>query len=175
MTIAKTARAIAPETAIASPRGSVFRVASLPVQRGAPDTVDIPLRVAVVKGGITETTIATKAYTTTVQMSEAGSVPFTLVADDLVYPTPASKDADSYNLLYRLRSTGAGAGAEAAGGEAEEIEIRRLNGSMKNRRDRLAPVFLIYRRLVYRFFERKPVPDLIRGMDTGLREENTSK
>jgi hypothetical protein len=63
---------------------------------GAPDTVEIPLRVAVVKGGISETTIATKAYTTTVQMSEDGSVPFTLVADDLVYPAPAAKDAESY-------------------------------------------------------------------------------
>jgi hypothetical protein len=29
-------------------------------------------------------------------MSEDGSVPFTLVADDLVYPVPAPKDADSY-------------------------------------------------------------------------------
>ena len=63
---------------------------------GAPDTVEIPLRVAVVQGGIGEKTIATKAYTTTVQMSEDGSVPFTLVADDLVYPVPAPKDADSY-------------------------------------------------------------------------------
>jgi hypothetical protein len=63
---------------------------------GAPDTVEVPLRVAVVQGGITETTIATKAYTTTVQMSEDGSVPFTLVADDLVYPVPTGKAADSY-------------------------------------------------------------------------------
>lgn len=63
---------------------------------GAPDTVEIPLRVAVVQGGIGEKTIATKAYTTTVQMSEDGTVPFTLVADDLVYPVPAPKDANSY-------------------------------------------------------------------------------
>jgi hypothetical protein len=63
---------------------------------GAPGTVEVPLRVAVVQGGVTERTIATKAYTTTVQMTEDGSVPFTLVADDLVYPVPAAKDADSY-------------------------------------------------------------------------------
>jgi hypothetical protein len=63
---------------------------------GAPETVEVPLRVAVVQGGVTERTIATKAYTTTVQMTEDGSVPFTLVADDLVYPVPAAKDADSY-------------------------------------------------------------------------------
>jgi hypothetical protein len=63
---------------------------------GAPDTVEIPMRVAVVQGGVSERTIATKAYTTTVQMTEDGSVPFTLVADDLVYPLPDAKDADSY-------------------------------------------------------------------------------
>jgi hypothetical protein len=63
---------------------------------GAPDTVQIPLRVAVVQSGVGEKTIATKAYTTTVQMTEDGSVPFTLVADDLVYPVPSGKDADSY-------------------------------------------------------------------------------
>jgi hypothetical protein len=95
VTIAKTARDCTRNgDSITARIGIQGRVIAGPA--GAPDTVDIPLRVAVVKGGITETTIATKAYTTTVQMSEAGSVPFTLVADDLVYPTPASKDADSY-------------------------------------------------------------------------------
>ncbi|WP_213772319.1 hypothetical protein [Bradyrhizobium sp. dw_78] len=63
---------------------------------GAPATVEVPMRVAVVQGGITESTIATKAYTTTVQMSEDGSVPFTLVADDLVYPLPPGATGDSY-------------------------------------------------------------------------------
>ena len=63
---------------------------------GAPATVEIPLRVAVVQGGVTETTIATKAYRTTVAMSEDGSVPFTLVADDMVYPVPAGAAGDSY-------------------------------------------------------------------------------
>ncbi len=63
---------------------------------GAPETVQIPLRVAVVQGGVNEKTIATKAYRTTVTMAEDGSVPFTLVADDLVYPVPAAAVADSY-------------------------------------------------------------------------------
>ena len=63
---------------------------------GAPDTVQVPLRVAVVQGGVNEKTIATKAYRTTVTMAEDGSVPFTLVADDLVYPLPADAVADSY-------------------------------------------------------------------------------
>jgi hypothetical protein len=63
---------------------------------GAPETVQIPLRVAVVQGGVNEKTIATKAYRTTVTMAEDGSVPFTLVMDDLVYPVPAGAVADSY-------------------------------------------------------------------------------
>ena len=63
---------------------------------GAPASVEIPLRVAVVKGGVSEKVIATKPYRTTVAMSEDGNVPFTLVADDLVYPIPPGATGDSY-------------------------------------------------------------------------------
>jgi hypothetical protein len=63
---------------------------------GAPSSVQVPLRVAVVQGGVSEKTIATKAYQTTVTMSETGSEPFTLVADDLVYPAPSVAVGDSY-------------------------------------------------------------------------------
>jgi len=63
---------------------------------GAPSTLEIPLRVAVVQGGVQEKTIATKAYRTTVSMSEDGSVPFALVAEDLVYPVPPGAAGDSY-------------------------------------------------------------------------------
>jgi len=63
---------------------------------GAPPSVQVPLRVAVVQGGVSEKTIATKAYQTTVNLSEAGSEPFTLVAEDLVYPAPAGAVADTY-------------------------------------------------------------------------------
>jgi hypothetical protein len=66
---------------------------------GAPSTVEIPLRVAVVQGGVQEKTIATKAYRTTVPMSEDGSEPFTLVAEDMVYPVPPGAAGDSY-ILY---------------------------------------------------------------------------
>ena len=66
---------------------------------GAPATVDIPIRVAVVQSGVQEKTIATKAYHTTVSMSEGGSVPFTLVAEGLVYPAPSGAVGDSY-ILY---------------------------------------------------------------------------
>jgi len=63
---------------------------------GAPSTVEIPLRVAVVHGGVGEKVIASKAYRTTVEMSEGGSVPFTFVAEDLTYPVPSAAVADSY-------------------------------------------------------------------------------
>jgi hypothetical protein len=63
---------------------------------GAPASVTIPLRVAVVQGGVQEKTIATKAYQTTVSMSEDSSEPFTLVAEDLVYPVPPGATGDSY-------------------------------------------------------------------------------
>jgi hypothetical protein len=63
---------------------------------GTPGTVEIPLRVAVVQGGVQEKTIATKVYRTTVSMSEATNVPFSLVAEDMVYPVPPGAAGDSY-------------------------------------------------------------------------------
>ena len=63
---------------------------------GAPASVQVPLRVAVVQGGVGEKTIATKAYQTTVNMTESGSEPFTLVVEDLVYPAPTGAVGDSY-------------------------------------------------------------------------------
>jgi hypothetical protein len=63
---------------------------------GNPPTVEIPLRVAVVQGGVQEKTIATKVYRTTVSMADGDSVPFSLVAEDMVYPVPQGADGDSY-------------------------------------------------------------------------------
>src|SRR6201999_283630 len=63
---------------------------------GAPPSIEVPLRVAVVQGGIGEKVIATKAFKTTVQMSEGESVPFTFVAEDLVYPAPVGRAGDNY-------------------------------------------------------------------------------
>lgn len=64
---------------------------------GAPATVEIPMRIAVVQGGVGEKVIATKAYRTTVQMNEDGSVPFTLLAEDMVYPVPPpGSNPDTY-------------------------------------------------------------------------------
>jgi hypothetical protein len=63
---------------------------------GTPATVEIPLRVAVVQGGVQEKTIATKVYRTTVAMDETGSVPFSMVAEDMAYPVPPGNTGDSY-------------------------------------------------------------------------------
>ncbi len=94
-TITKTARECSINAGQITARiGIQGRVIAGPV--GAPQTVQVPLRVAVVQGGVSEKTIATKAYQTTVTMTEAGSEPFTLVADDLVYPAPPVDVGDSY-------------------------------------------------------------------------------
>src|SRR5450631_1494128 len=63
---------------------------------GNPPTIDVPIRVAVVQSGVQEKTIATKVYRTTVSMEEGSSVPFSLVAEDLVYPVPPGVTGDSY-------------------------------------------------------------------------------
>ena len=62
---------------------------------GTPATVEIPLRVAVVQGGVQERTIATKVYRTTVSMTET-NVPFSLVGEDLVYSSPPGVTSDNY-------------------------------------------------------------------------------
>ena len=94
-TITKMARECARSSAGITARiGIQGRVIAGPA--GAPATVEVPLRIAVVQGGVGEKVIASKAYRTTVEMSEGGSVPFTFVAEDLSYPVPSAKDADSY-------------------------------------------------------------------------------
>src|SRR3954451_15147113 len=94
-TITRTARECASNGGEITARiGIQGRVIAGPA--GAPSSVDIPLRVAVVQGGVQEKTIATKAYQTNVSMSEDGSEPFTLVAEDLAYPVPPGATGDSY-------------------------------------------------------------------------------
>lgn len=63
---------------------------------GAPSSVEIPLRVAVVQDGVSPKTIATKAYRTTVAMSADSSAPFSLVAEDIFYPAPPAAVGQSY-------------------------------------------------------------------------------
>jgi hypothetical protein len=63
---------------------------------GAPTTVEIPLRVAVVQTGVHERVIATKVYRTTVSMTEDTSVPFSVVGEDLAYSMPSGATSESY-------------------------------------------------------------------------------
>jgi hypothetical protein len=72
------------------------RVIVGPAGAGATATVEIPLRVAVVQGGVNEKTITTTVARTTVSMGEGLSVPFSVVAEDIVYPAVSAELNDSY-------------------------------------------------------------------------------
>jgi len=63
---------------------------------GAPASVEIPLRVAVVRDGVNEKVITTTVVRTTVSMGEGLSVPFSVVAEDVVYPAVSVDENDSY-------------------------------------------------------------------------------
>jgi hypothetical protein len=63
---------------------------------GAPASVEVPLRVAVVQGGVNEKTITTTVVRTTVAMGEGLSVPFSVVAEDVVYPAVSADINDLY-------------------------------------------------------------------------------
>nr|WP_049824767.1 hypothetical protein [Rhodopseudomonas palustris] len=63
---------------------------------GAPENVDVPIRVAVVQDGVSPKTVFTKAYRTNVMMGSNGNVPFSLVMEDVVYPAPSADVNDAY-------------------------------------------------------------------------------
>jgi len=63
---------------------------------GAPATVEIPLRVAVVQAGVNEKVISTKVYRTTVSMSEDATVPFSIVGEDLAYTMAPGLTSENY-------------------------------------------------------------------------------
>lgn len=95
VTISKTARECSINAGqITAKIGIQGRVIAGPA--GAPPSVQVPMRVAVVQAGVGEKVIATKAYQTTVSMSEGSSVPFVLVVEDLAYPAPVGAAGDSY-------------------------------------------------------------------------------
>src|SRR3982751_635201 len=95
VTISKMARECSVNGGVITARiGIQGRVIAGP--SGAPSSIQVPIRVAVVQGGVAEKTIATKAYQTSVSMGESGREPFTMVVEDLVYPTPPGAVGDSY-------------------------------------------------------------------------------
>src|SRR5262249_14868223 len=63
---------------------------------GAPDTVTLPIRVAVVQEGIQPKTIMTRLYATPVDIGGRGNASFSFVAEDVAYPVPAPGAADAY-------------------------------------------------------------------------------
>ena len=65
---------------------------------GAPATVEVPLRVAVVQAGVNERVLMTKVYRTTVSMTEGGGA-FSVVGEDLVFNMPQTLTSDSF-VLY---------------------------------------------------------------------------
>ena len=129
-TISKMARECSVNGGVITARiGIQGRVIAGPA--GAPPSVQVPIRVAVVQGGVSEKTIATKAYQTTVTMTETGSEPFTLVAEDLTYPAPFGAVGDSY-IFY--------IGFDPQALKPERPAPKRKE-ALKSRRDRLAPAF----------------------------------
>ena len=64
---------------------------------GAPPSVIVPMRVALVQEGIQQKVIFSKAYQTTVDMSHGdGTVDFSFVAEDIAYPVPVGSAGDNY-------------------------------------------------------------------------------
>jgi hypothetical protein len=62
---------------------------------GAPASVEVPLRVAIVQAGVNERVLMTKVYRTTVGMTEGGGA-FSVVGEDLVFNMPQTLTSDSY-------------------------------------------------------------------------------
>ena len=64
---------------------------------GAPPSVDVPMRIALVKEGISPKVILSKALRTTVEIPpDASYADFSMVVEDLIYPVPPGDDGDSY-------------------------------------------------------------------------------
>jgi hypothetical protein len=62
---------------------------------GAPATVEVPVRVAVVQTGVQERVLTTKVYRTTVSMTGDGGA-FSLVGEDLLFNMPQQLTSDNY-------------------------------------------------------------------------------
>jgi hypothetical protein len=94
-TVTRTARDCrrAPNGQIMARIGVQGRVAAGPA--GAPATVEIPVRIAVVLTGVQERVLTTKVYRTTVSMTEGGGS-FSLVGEDLVFNMPPQLTSESF-------------------------------------------------------------------------------
>jgi hypothetical protein len=74
---------------------------------GAPSSVVIPIRVAVVHEGTQPKTVFSKVYQTTVDMASGQtSVLYNLVAEDVSYPTPSPEASENYIFYVGFDSQG---------------------------------------------------------------------
>jgi hypothetical protein len=98
VSITRTARECQLNAGVISVKiGVQGRVIAGPAQ--APTTVDIPMRMAVVFETVGQSrTIATKAFRTQVAMTPDGTVPFTLIMEDIAYPVPPGAEGDYYTF-----------------------------------------------------------------------------
>ena len=62
---------------------------------GAPATVEVPVRVAIVQTGVQEKVLTTRVYRTSVAMNGEGGL-FSLVGEDLIYNMPANLTSDNF-------------------------------------------------------------------------------
>jgi len=73
---------------------------------GAPQAVELPIRVALVQEGVQPKTIATRLYNTPVDLGDRTNVPFSFVAEDFSYPIPSPAVADSYVFYIGFEPNG---------------------------------------------------------------------
>ena len=74
---------------------------------GAPPSVDLPIRIALVQEGVQPKTIVTKLYNTPVELGDRTNSPFSFVAEDLSYPVPPPGVADAYVFYIGFDPNGA--------------------------------------------------------------------
>ena len=74
---------------------------------GAPASVELPIRIALVQEGAEPKTIATKLYTTPVERGDRGNAPFSFVAEDMTYPAPPPAVAETYVFYVGFDPNGA--------------------------------------------------------------------
>lgn len=82
---------------------------------GAPASVELPLRVAVVQEGVQPKTVATKLYRTTVEIGAQENVPFSFVAEDVTFPIPPTEALDAYVIYIGFDPDGGRAAPQRKG------------------------------------------------------------
>jgi hypothetical protein len=85
---------------------------------GAPPSVDVPIRVAVVQEGVQPKTVATKLYRTQVDLAGQDNVAFSFVAEDVTFPTPSPETVASYVIYIGFDPEGARAAPPRQKGKA---------------------------------------------------------